>query len=88
MKLLVVTPFYKPAYVYGGPVRSIPSLCEGLTSIGNDVTVYTTNANGKENFGKEKSKLFPTDIGRTVTDFLIANFHDILDYNLGFNNEN
>lgn len=31
--------------------------------------------------GKEKSKLFPKDIGIIVTDFLIANFPDILDYN-------
>ncbi len=31
--------------------------------------------------GKEKSKLFPRDIGIIVNDFLIANFPDILDYN-------
>jgi DNA topoisomerase-1 len=31
--------------------------------------------------GKEKSKLFPQDIGMIVNDFLIANFPDILDYN-------
>lgn len=31
--------------------------------------------------GKEKSKLFPKDIGMIVNDFLIANFPDILDYN-------
>lgn len=31
--------------------------------------------------GKEKSKLFPKDIGIIVTDFLTANFPDILDYN-------
>jgi len=31
--------------------------------------------------GKEKSKLFPKDIGIIVNDFLIANFPDILDYN-------
>ena len=34
-----------------------------------------------ENTGAEKSKLFPTDIGMVVTDFLITNFKDILDYN-------
>lgn len=34
-----------------------------------------------ENTGAEKSKLFPTDIGMVVTDFLIENFKDILDYN-------
>lgn len=31
--------------------------------------------------GAEKSKLFPTDIGTVVTDFLVENFTDILDYN-------
>lgn len=34
-----------------------------------------------ENFGAERKKLFPSDIGRVVTDFLIENFADILDYN-------
>ena len=31
--------------------------------------------------GAEKTKLFPTDIGKVVTDFLVENFTDILDYN-------
>jgi len=31
--------------------------------------------------GAEKAKLFPTDIGVVVTDFLVENFKDILDYN-------
>ena len=34
-----------------------------------------------ENFGAEKNKLFPTDIGSVVTDFLIEYFSDILNYN-------
>lgn len=33
-----------------------------------------------ENTGAEKSKLFPTDIGMVVTDFLIKHFDAILDY--------
>lgn len=45
MRILVVTPYYKPAYVYGGPVRSVSALCEGLVRQGQDVTVFTTNAN-------------------------------------------
>ncbi len=32
-----------------------------------------------ENTGAEKSKLFPTDIGRVVNDFLVENFVSILD---------
>lgn len=31
--------------------------------------------------GAEKSKLFPTDIGMVVTDFLVENFPQILDFN-------
>jgi glycosyltransferase involved in cell wall biosynthesis len=46
MEILFVTPFYKPSYVYGGPTRSIPSLCEGLVQNSCDVTVFTTNACG------------------------------------------
>ena len=35
----------------------------------------------RENTGAEKAKLFPTDIGALVNQFLMANFPDILDYN-------
>jgi len=34
-----------------------------------------------EKTGAEKSKLFPTDIGMVVNDFLTDNFTDIMDYN-------
>lgn len=34
-----------------------------------------------ENTGAEKSKLFPTDIGVVVNDFLVEHFHEILEYN-------
>lgn len=34
-----------------------------------------------QNSWAEKNKLFPTDTWRTVTDFLINNFNDIMDYN-------
>jgi DNA topoisomerase-1 len=35
----------------------------------------------EENTGAEKSKLFPTDLGLVVTDFLKQHFDDIMDYN-------
>lgn len=35
----------------------------------------------KELAGAEKSKLFPTDIGMVVTDFLTEHFEQIMDYN-------
>ena len=47
MRVLYVSSVYKPAYVYGGPARSVPSLCEGLAEAGADVEVFTTDANGR-----------------------------------------
>jgi len=46
MKILFVVSFYKPAYSYGGIVRSVPALCEALVRLGCDVVVFTTNAGG------------------------------------------
>jgi len=40
-----------------------------------------------ENTGSEKNKLFPTDIGRVVNDFLVDYFGDIVDYNFTANVE-
>ena len=40
-----------------------------------------TTTSKTENAGKEKSKLFPQDIGMIVNDFLIENFSEIVDYN-------
>ena len=34
-----------------------------------------------ENIGSDKGKMVPTDIGMIVTDFLVSNFANILDYN-------
>ena len=41
----------------------------------------------KENTGAEKAKLFPSDIGLIVNDFLISHFKEILDYNFTANVE-
>lgn len=46
MKILHITPAYKPAFVYGGPTLSVSQLCEHQAAIGNEVTVVTTTANG------------------------------------------
>lgn len=40
-----------------------------------------TSEQKTETTGAEKNKLFPTDIGLLVTDFLVENFKDVLDYN-------
>jgi glycosyltransferase involved in cell wall biosynthesis len=48
MRVLCVVPYYKPAYVYGGPVRSNAQLFEALARLGVEVTVLSTNASGAE----------------------------------------
>lgn len=39
-----------------------------------------TETSGKENFGSEKAKLFPTNTGIVVNDFLVEYFPDIVDF--------
>lgn len=46
MRVLHVAAYYAPAYVYGGPPRSIHALCRALIREGVDVQVFTTDANG------------------------------------------
>ena len=41
----------------------------------------------KENTGAEKAKLFPTDIGMVVTDYLVSHFKEIMDLNFTANVE-
>ena len=48
-----------------------------LTLTGPTVQAETAS----ENAGQERSKLFPTDIGLVVNDFLLEHFQNILDYN-------
>lgn len=48
LKILFITGYYKPAYIYGGPVNSVSTLCEALARLGCRVTVFTTNANGQD----------------------------------------
>lgn len=35
----------------------------------------------KDNYGAEKNKFFPTDIGMITNDFLVSNFENIIDFN-------
>ena len=61
MKLLHIVPSYKPAYIYGGPVESIARLCEGLVQHGEEVTVYTTTANGRAELDVQPGKAYDVD---------------------------
>jgi len=57
------------------------------TGTNREYVIYTLyNNNIKEEIkneitGAEKAKLFPSDIGMIVNDFLVAHFKDIMDYN-------
>jgi glycosyltransferase involved in cell wall biosynthesis len=48
MRVLHVSPYFAPAFRYGGPPRSILGLCRALGDAGVDVEVFTTTANGHE----------------------------------------
>ena len=48
MRVLHVTPYFAPAFRYGGPPRSILGLCRALAEAGVEVEVFTTTANGIE----------------------------------------
>lgn len=48
MKVLYVIPTYETAWAFGGgAVKAVSQLCRGLVQQGLDVTVYTTDADGK-----------------------------------------
>jgi len=47
MKILFVIPSYEPAWAFGGTVTATSNLCRALAKKGVDVTVYTTDADGK-----------------------------------------
>lgn len=55
MRILFIIPSYKPAYIYGGPIEAVSNLAEALAGQGHEVTIYTTNANGKDDLSVECS---------------------------------
>jgi glycosyltransferase involved in cell wall biosynthesis len=48
MRILHIVPTYLPAYGYGGPILSVHTLNKWLVKAGEDVTVYTTNMDGRK----------------------------------------
>ena len=50
MKVLHIVAYFAPAFVYGGPPRTVLGLCRGLQKAGVDVEVFTTTANGSSDF--------------------------------------
>lgn len=47
MKVLHVIPSYEPAWAFGGTVTATTNLCRTMARQGLDITVYTTDADGK-----------------------------------------
>ncbi len=43
MKILHITPYYIPAFRFGGPVFSVHYLCKNLVNMGVNLEVWTTN---------------------------------------------
>ncbi|MCF7870430.1 MAG: glycosyltransferase [Candidatus Omnitrophica bacterium] len=58
MKILHITPCYKPAWAFGGPVNSISLLCQQLVKLNNEMVVYTTNS--------AKEGILDVPVGKTV----------------------
>ena len=48
MRVLHTSPYFAPAYAYGGPPRSILALCRAQQHAGVEVEVFTTTANPGE----------------------------------------
>lgn len=61
MRVLHLIPTYIPAYRYGGPIRSVHYLNKWLVKKGIDVTVYTTNIDGKDRLDVPVGQLVDVD---------------------------
>jgi glycosyltransferase involved in cell wall biosynthesis len=48
LRILHVVPTYLPATRYGGPIYSVHGLARGLSDLGHDVHVFTTNVDGEK----------------------------------------
>lgn len=63
-------------YVERGDLEGIEKDIQKLTLQNNEITQTTE----KVEYGKDSNKLFPTDTGKVVTDFLVKYFTHVLDY--------
>ena len=71
-----ITTIEKRGYAYSGSRDGQKRNFVELELLGNNIAKKQLS----ENFGTEKNKLFPTDIGMVVTDFLQSHFEKIMDY--------
>jgi len=71
-----ISTIIKRAYVEKDDRNGKERTVKSLVLKNNEIKTVSS----KEVYGTEKSKLFPTHIGTLVTDFLVDNFDDIVDY--------
>ena len=78
-----ISTIQKREYVTRGDVPGVTQYFNVITLKNNKIT----EKKGKENYGAEKGKLLPTDIGVLVNKFLLRYFESIIDYNFTANVE-
>ena len=78
-----ISTIQKREYVTKGDVKGETLAYQIITLKNNKIA----DKNGKENYGIEKGKLLPTDIGVLVNKFLLQYFENIIDYNFTANVE-
>ena len=72
-----ITTIQNRGYIIRESREGVEKNIEQIELKGNDIKVKTA----KKIFGAEKKKLFPSDMGMVVTDFLSEHFKNIMDYN-------
>lgn len=71
-----ISTIQKRGYVLKDPIEGSTRNVEILTLVDDKIKERRET----ENFGAEKNKLHPSDIGKVVTEFLIEHFGEIMDY--------
>jgi glycosyltransferase involved in cell wall biosynthesis len=77
MRVLVVSPAFYPAVRYGGPTRSIHSLCLALGRVGCTVRVLTTNTDGDDVLDVPTDRDVPMAPNVTVRYCARVVYHDV-----------
>ncbi len=78
-----ISTIQKREYVTKGDIKGEPLTYQIISLKNNKISEKTS----KENYGAEKGKLLPTDIGILVNKFLTQYFESIIDYNFTANVE-
>lgn len=80
----IISTIQQRQYVTRGDKEGTERKYDVITLKGGNITETTKT----EITGAERNKLFPTDVGIVVTDFLDENFPEIMDYNFTADVEN